>query len=268
MWDVLAAAWEEGFLHLKDYRDREGDCRVPTRHKENGFPLGQWVGVQRTSDNDLSEERRQRLDELGFIWNPFATDWEKGFLHLKAYKQRKGDCLVPHAYKENGYRLGQWVNVQRMNQSPSEERRQRLDELGFVWDVLATAWEKGFLHLQAYKEREGHCRVPTAYKDKHFPLGQWVNVQRANKDLSAERRRRLIDLGFVWDPSVAAWEKGFLHLKAYKERKGDCEVPARYRENGFWLGAWVDRQRQKKDRLSKVQRQQLEKLGFVWNVRR
>jgi Helicase associated domain len=149
----------------------------------------------------------------------------------------------------------------------SEERRQRLDRLGFVWDVLASAWEEGFGHLKTYKEREGHCRVPLSRKENGFPLGQWVNVQRANKDISEERRQRLGKLGFVWDPSAADWEKGFLHLKAYKEREGHCRVPARYRETGFWLGAWVDRQRQNKDRLSETQRQQLEKLGFVWNVR-
>src|SRR5262249_14337435 len=136
IWDALATAWEKGYLHLKAYKKRKGDCRVPEDHIENGYRLGHWVNIQRTNKNELSEERRQRLDELGFVWNPLAEDWEKGFLHLKDYKKRKGDCLVPHAHKENGYPLGQWVNVQRTNQNLSEERRQRLDKLGFVWDVL------------------------------------------------------------------------------------------------------------------------------------
>jgi len=267
VWDRLAAAWEEGFLHLKAYREREGHCRVPARHKENDNPLGQWVGVQRTNDDDLSEERRQRLDELGFVWDPFAADWEKGFHYLKTYKEREGHCLVPHAHKENGFKLGSWVNVQRTNQNLSEERRQRLNKLGFVWDVLESAWEKGLGHLKTYREREGHCHVPLSHKENGFPLGQWVNVQRGRAEsLSVIRREQLDQLGFVWTPREANWEKGFLHLEAYKEREGHCSVPARHRENGFWLGAWVDRQRQNKDSLSEWQRQQLEKLGFIWST--
>jgi hypothetical protein len=70
VWDAREAAWEKGLIHLKIYRDRVGDCRVPKTHKENGFELGSWVGVQRVNKRNMSLERRQRLDELGFIWKP------------------------------------------------------------------------------------------------------------------------------------------------------------------------------------------------------
>jgi Helicase associated domain len=134
----LAAAWEEGFLHLKTYEECKGHCRVPARHNENGYPLGQWVGVQRANKDDLSAERRQRLDELGFVWNPFAADWEKSFLHLKTYKNREGHCFVPHAYKENGFRLGQWVNVQRTNQT----YRRSADSGWTDWGLCGMCWRQ------------------------------------------------------------------------------------------------------------------------------
>jgi len=38
--------------------------------------------------------------------------------------------------------------------SLSPERIQRLDEIGFVWDELAEAWEKGFRALMQFLERE------------------------------------------------------------------------------------------------------------------
>jgi hypothetical protein len=97
IWDERDADWEEGFSHLKMYRDRVGHCRVPQHHKEDGFPLGAWVSRQRQNKANLSLVRRQRLDEVGFIWDEREADWEEGFNYLKL------------------------------------ERRERLNELGFVW---------------------------------------------------------------------------------------------------------------------------------------
>jgi hypothetical protein len=82
----------------------------------------------------------------------------------------------------------------------TSSRRQRLDELGFVWDPLQTASAEGIRHLTMYKEREGHCRVPNAHKENGYPLGRWVVNRRQNKEsLSEVRQRQLDELGFVWD---------------------------------------------------------------------
>jgi len=72
-----AAMWEEGFAALTRFKQREGHCRVPAKHKEDGFELGTWVGRQRGNDDGLSEERRQKSDEIGFNWGaplPPTTD--------------------------------------------------------------------------------------------------------------------------------------------------------------------------------------------------
>ena len=56
-----------------------------------------------------------------------------------------------------------------------------LDEIGFVWDTLESAWEEGFAALTKFKAREGHCRVPAGYVEGTFKLGQWVGVQRTKQ---------------------------------------------------------------------------------------
>jgi len=139
VWDPFETDWAEGLRYLTIYKKREGHCRVPAAHKENGFRLGSWVDRQRQSKDaeTLSEARRQQLDELGFVWNALDAAWEEGFSYLKMYKEREGHCRVPAAHKENGFRLGQWVNTQRKNrETMSDNRRQRLDDLGFVWKKL------------------------------------------------------------------------------------------------------------------------------------
>jgi hypothetical protein len=50
--------------------------------------------------------------------------------------EAEGHARVPQSHRTaDGYRLGQWVGVQRRKKdSMSAERRQRLDEVKFAWD--------------------------------------------------------------------------------------------------------------------------------------
>jgi len=170
VWNPHDTDWETGFSYLKRYNRREGHCVVPQGHKENGYRLGSWVSAQRLKKDRLSPERRQRLDELGFVWDALEASWDEGFAHLKLYKEREDHCRVPRGHKENGFPLDQWISVQRAKKDKLlPERRQRLDELGFVWDAREAAWEEGFRHLKLYKEREGHCRVPVSHQENGFP---------------------------------------------------------------------------------------------------
>ena len=64
-----------------------------------------------------------------------------------------------------------------------------------------------------------------------FALGSWVFNQRTNKDLQQERRKQLDDLGFVWDQFKKLWDESIEALINYKIEFGNCEVPARYKNN-------------------------------------
>ena len=162
-----------------------------------------------------------------------------------------------------------WVGKQRSKKDKlTPERIERLDALGFVWDSIKEQWEEGFDKLQAFKEREGHCRVPRGHKEGGFNLGVWVGKQRSKKDkLTPERIERLDALGFVWDSIKEQWEEGFDKLQAFKEREGHCSVPQGHKEGEYPLGTWVSRQRVKKDKLTPERIERLEALGFVWDGR-
>jgi hypothetical protein len=69
-WDARSDNWEEGYFHLKVFSDRERHCRVPRSYKtDDGYRLGGWVGKQRSKNDKMDPDRRQRLEALpGWVW--------------------------------------------------------------------------------------------------------------------------------------------------------------------------------------------------------
>jgi len=128
------ARWERGFAALSRFREREGHCRTSRYHVEGKFDLGQWVSTQRYRKDDLSVERKKRLDRIGFVWNWNEYRWENGFKNLLKFRSREGHCRVPILHNEGRFRLGWWVSTQRAKrQKLSGERKARLNKLAFVW---------------------------------------------------------------------------------------------------------------------------------------
>ena len=54
-------------------------------------------------------------------------------------------------------------------------------------------------------------------------------------------------------------------LTRYKERFGNCAVPAKWSENPQ-LGAWVSKQRLRAETLSPARKARLDALGFAWDL--
>lgn len=127
-------AWQRGFSALKEFKRREGHCRVPRHYLEGNYKLGQWVAVQRYGKDIIAAERKARLNELGFIWSRRDWLWEKGFAALEAFESREGHCLVPALHIEEKHKLGYWVSTQRRKKNRmSNEHKQRLNKIAFVW---------------------------------------------------------------------------------------------------------------------------------------
>jgi hypothetical protein len=193
---------------------------------------------------------------------------------LVAYREEFGHCNVPRRWPANP-KLSTWVRTRRrtrtankLSEDRSEDRIRRLDELGFVWDPLDTAWEEMFSALVAYRDLFGHCNVPVVWPENP-KLGRWVNNQRYARrinGLAKERFRRLDEIGFVWDLRDAQWEEMFATLVGYKEKYGYYNVPKGWPENPK-LANWVttQRRRRKANRLSKERIRRLDKIGFVWS---
>jgi len=269
IWDASAYVWEEAFRLLVAYKKEFGDCSVPHRAEYHGFKLSNWLNRQRSQKSKLTTEQVNQFDDLGFVWDVLEYKWKKAFGLLVAYKKEFGDCLVPPSAEYHGFKLGQWIAVQRSQKDKlTSERLNSLDDLGFLWGLRETRWEEGINHLVAYKNEFGNCLVRQDYEHNDFRLGSWVTTQRTKKDrLIPERINQLNNLGYIWDPREAMWEEGFNHLVAYKQEFGDCLVKFKSKYCGHNLGMWVNAQRAKKDKLTPQRFKRLDDLGFVWKTR-
>jgi len=177
--------------------------------------------------------------------------WFEQFNKLKVYKKKYGDCMVPNSYTED-FSLRDWVKNQRFQYRAlkggeisrlNDQRIRMMEEIGFVFEVpaartgprpkysehvarppkpipeyidivrsKATRWNEKYEQLQKFKEKHGHCIVPTKYKTNP-QLGCWVSTQRVHykrmqvgrlNSLSQEKIDRLNALDFVWDATEHA----------------------------------------------------------------
>lgn len=282
-------AWNRRFKMLKAFKRRFGHMFVPKRWAE-GPSLGNWVQLQRHHRRKgiLLPNRAARLSALGFVWDPdrpaLEMLWERRYRELLLYKERFGHTRVPAGWKENAS-LGAWHFHQRKLQRTgklSAERIRMLEAIGFEWDAqpwlqrsrmeqTAETWQRYYQELITFRERFGHCRVPSSSQESRA-LAKWVTLQRQqylDGKLSAERSDRLEALGFVWKPGRIAldvlWERRFAELTEYHRRFGHTHVPAKWKENPV-LGSWHWQQRKlrRDGTLSAERIAKLEALGFDW----
>jgi hypothetical protein len=210
-WTPTRDRWEKMFSYLERYVAREGEARVPVRHREDEMPLGAWVASQRGLKNKgkLRPDRTARLEGLpGWTWHTREAQWEEGFSYLLQYVEREGHARVPDGHRENAYPLGSWVRRQRETYrrgEPQAHRVARLEALpGWIWfSSQDDAWNAGLNALQQFVSREGHARVPQAHREAGHMLGRWVNKKRGRHRLGKLRPEEVRILesvpGWTWN---------------------------------------------------------------------
>ncbi|KAJ1449287.1 helicase associated domain-containing protein [Pelagophyceae sp. CCMP2097] len=218
-----------------------------------------------------------------------TPDWGKHYLRLAQHRADTGSCAVPHGLVlGDGTKLGTWVSKQRKSHKTgvlSKDRVQRLDAIGFTWDLAETTWMSKFDALRDYKEQFGDVSVPYHFvSESGGSLGRWVISQRQSHDegkMTPARVELLDSLGFSWGAAPSSrrestssairgyWPAQCLVLEAYFAEHGHSDVPLNFvSADGTKLGRWTKAQRRAHDsgKLSQARILRLEKAGFVWSA--
>ena len=160
----------------------------------------------------LAEERIQKLDEIGFIWDLLEYEWQKNYKLLKQYVRDNGNSIVPTKQA-----LGPWISTQRQDRKKVNYQKNAfnfLTRLILVGIQSKKNGKKNYQQLKQYIKENGDAKVP--YGDQI--LGPWVSTQRQDRKkgrLSEKRIQLLDEIDFSWDPVEEEWQKNYQQLKQY-----------------------------------------------------
>ena len=278
-------SWEAMLAQLAQFRAEHQHARVPQTYSAN-LKLARWVSTQRRyrRKGKLTPSQIVQLDQLGFDWSPtgskaYDDQWSAMFQLLQDYRKQTGHCRVPRSYPEDPI-LARWVATQRRQKKLRQLRPERLsalDQIGFDWTVAPEtnvtdiqAWDVMFEVLKQYKSTHGDCLVPQRWRENR-KLAEWVSKQRIQNNkgrLDPARKRRLDELGFVWDPVTVKWEEWFAKLVEFRRIHGHTNVPQKVKQYEQ-LANWVRNQRRDykmKRPIMHERAKRLNEIGFSWRL--
>ncbi|ETW06435.1 hypothetical protein H310_02691 [Aphanomyces invadans] len=239
------------------------------------------------------------LRAVNFVFDVNQVKWSQKLLALATYKEIHGDLCVPQEFcippndprwpKDLWHmRLGLAVRGLRQKTKPSTERHKILSDMGFVWNILDLSWDTKVLALVKYKQFYGDLLVAYSFRvpthDVAWPKETWGlklghavhNIRQNGHEMSADRRRQLVALGFVWDHLEMSWDVKIVALQTYRSLFNSLNVPYGYvvpGESSLWpretwhmkLGHAVHNIRQNLQDMPAARKAQLNEMGFVWH---
>jgi hypothetical protein len=245
--------------------------------------------------NALTDEREQKLLDLGITMKAWERHWMQRYEKLRNFVQERG-CFPHECEKESlsieDAKLFIWCNKQRQQYqiynkglhgqftSMTEERQEKLADIDFCFDLFEEIWMERYGELQEYCKHHGDCLVPHEYK-ANPQLGIWVGDQRYNykvfreglprpSSMTTERIDMLNNLDFVWSVHKMIWNEKYLLLEEHVRMNGLGSLPP-WKGNGN-VRSWAANQQKlfrnrlqgKENTLTEERIQKLDRLGFPW----
>jgi len=231
-------SWDEIFIRAKEFR--EINNRFPIfKRKDNESEeskLGHWLIMQRQKNKKgmLTPEQIKELTKLGFEWRDAselnAEIWERTFQGLKSYYSQNQSWPT---FKEGN--LGKWCAAQRTwykgqtknNSDYPKERKEKLDSIGFPWELRDESWDDKFQKVKEYFTANNTNFLPTSIDGKTNVLYTWLVNQKVSfkkGKLEIEKIEKLKEVGIDFEDGVMvkrsrkSWDENFIELKNQIEK--------------------------------------------------
>ena len=288
--------WEDSYLLACKFYNKYGHLGIVRNFRTDdgvnydlyGYRLGDWIAEMRRSKNILSHDKIQKLEDIGMIWKCYYS-WNESYDKLCLFVKKFGIGNVKFDSVYLGVKIGEWLNIQKALHRKgllSEERFNKLNDLGVIWNVIKS-WDDSYKLLVKFYEKNHHVNLPCMFKtkdgitqdDSGFCLYDWVRNQKTafkKGKLSKDRINKLLAIGFNFEIKKS---KKALSLIDYKNvlskfynstgsilaTRGDLQRIDGYDEP-IDIARIIDRIKRKKDDglLSLDDIKFFEKLGIKW----
>jgi superfamily II DNA or RNA helicase len=279
--------WDVMFKNLEAFIRENGHMNIS---KKQDKQLGNWIYEQRRQNRarKLTKFKKEKLNSIGFDWKSEEfreiTDldeiWWTSYEKLIDYYKENGDSDVPARYKKDKS-LGTWVVAQRVakrNNNLSQDRFDLLEELDFSWDPKVKVFDQFCIKLKEFKEKYGHTNV-SIINDEFPKLGRWTNkyrvilnngIKQSNGDVvynGATLKKRqietLMELGFKTSVRKTKWEDYYAELKEHYDLYNNTRPN---QNENFTLYIWCNKIRKNPEKLTKQQKELLEKINFEFKI--
>ena len=252
----------------KDFLKYNQNGSVPVKFiTPEGKKLGIWVNNVRSGGIRLTDDQKQMLNDVNFVWSAPQRkprkfeEWYEDFLKYNQNGYVPFDFITPE-----GNKLGRWVNKVRSGHAKlTSEQKEKLSQAGFRWEKIRKPrkfeeWYEDFLKYNQNGYVPFDFITPEGNK-----LGQWVqSIRSGSIKLTCTQEQMLNDVNFVW----------LVHRKPRKFEEW-YEDFLKYNQNGFVsvnfitpegniLGHWVWSVRSGRTKLTSEQKEKLSQAGFRW----
>ena len=295
-WQWTRLGFEDGWLQaleaFKAYVKQHGHGRVPTLYvTDAGFRLGAWANNQRTNRNELSFQRKSKLDKTsGWVWDARESGRSDYFANgIAEYSAFLARGLSPTA-RDTDPEVKRWFAAMRMRR---KNRTITTDELRAIEAVPGHVWERsvGVKKQADYDTLEQINRVAeyartngTADFDKNqvaddgYLLGSALQRLRQKHRAGKLSRSEIQELSRLpnwrWAKVIprttirTSFEDRLSQAVRIAKGKSLRTIPIAFRDkDGFRAGKWVSDQASQYNRktLLKERARQLEQtIGWYW----
>ena len=199
--------------------------------------------------------------------------WDLYIKALKQYKEREGDCLVPHKHIEvvDGVKvcLGQWcVNIRR--EHIRIVNKQELDLLGFIWDIDRDSFINNCREISKYYAENNKYPSGSSLMKNVRKLAYFISREKAymqNEDYPVWKKK--IIQKYLPDFSSESISSKSLNIflyyaKLYREKYGHMDIKTKDIVEGYNIGTKLQKIKNdyNKEKLSGDIMQQIIDLGI------
>ncbi len=211
-----------------------------------------------------------------------SGSWDLYIKALKQYKEREGDCLVPHRHietleNERSVNLGAWVSNIRYSKKQegrtqyvlTSEMLMQLETIGFIWDKKRHDFEKNVNACIEFYKNNNRIPIVTIKDEYEKKLAYFISDQRKviNRNLPYPKWKKelLNSIPTFFDKKEGSVERFCKMVLLYKKEHGHTDIKKNeVLDNGYKIGIIYNTlmQRYKNHKLSLSEIERLEELGI------